>query len=330
MVILKYLHRLRLRDKLMQNNNIHNIIFNAGHVIGGEKVLILFDHETKAIAELFFKQLEEITLVQMCEVPNIAAHGCEPSENTARQMYLSDVVFCLTSMSLAHTQARIAANNNGVRFLSLPGYEMNMLADSSLSIDFKSYYPEVKQLSDFFTKGECIRVVSESGTDIVLDVSGRKGNCCPGFVDSDSLLGSPPDIEANIAPNELFSKGLLVVDGSITCPEIGLVTENVELRIEDGLIVGIESDKYSQVLWNIFDEQRKCVLAELGVGFNHQAKLCGNMLIDEGARGCIHCGFGSNATIGGNNAVGFHLDFVIKQPSLYIDDALAIRKGVVL
>ena len=63
------------------------------------------------------------------------------------------------------------------------------------------------------------------------------------------------------------------------------------------------------------------------IGFNEKAKLCGNMLIDEGAANCIHFGFGSNSTVGGKNEVSFHLDFIVKNADVFLDSKLIIKKG---
>ena len=76
--------------------------------------------------------------------------------------------------------------------------------------------------------------------------------------------------------------------------------------------------------------EKATVLGEFGIGFNNKAKLCGNMLIDEGTQGSVHFGMGSNWTIGGNNRVGFHLDFVMMGASVYVDDRLIIDKGILL
>jgi len=54
------------------------------------------------------------------------------------------------------------------------------------------------------------------------------------------------------------------------------------------------------------------------------------MLVDEGSRGNIHLGIGSNYTIGGKNKVNFHLDHVIKQPDVYIDKIKIINKGKII
>ncbi len=51
------------------------------------------------------------------------------------------------------------------------------------------------------------------------------------------------------------------------------------------------------------------------------------MLTDEGAAGTMHFGFGSNATVGGENDVQFHLDFVFRDATLLVDGNTLIRDG---
>ena len=138
-------------------------------------------------------------------------------------------------------------------------------------------------------------------------------------------MGSPPDIEANIAPLENHSNGILVVDASIPIPQIGKLDEDIILEIEDGKIVSIDGNlKQKSTLQSLFENYgpKSLVLAELGIGFNNLAKICGNMLIDEGTFGTFHCGFGSNSTIGGLNKINFHIDFIFNCNQLIIDNEI--------
>ena len=48
-------------------------------------------------------------------------------------------------------------------------------------------------------------------------------------------------------------------------------------------------------------------------------------MFDEGAANCIHFGFGSNSTVGGKNEVSFHLDFVVKDADVKVDNKLIIK-----
>jgi leucyl aminopeptidase (aminopeptidase T) len=72
------------------------------------------------------------------------------------------------------------------------------------------------------------------------------------------------------------------------------------------------------------------VLAECGVGLNPDAELTGSMLTDEGTNGTMHFGFGSNATVGGQNDVSFHLDVVFREATLEIDGSPILEHGEVL
>jgi leucyl aminopeptidase (aminopeptidase T) len=152
------------------------------------------------------------------------------------------------------------------------------------------------------------------------------------MVEKPGELGSPPDIEANISPLEDYSEGVIVVDGSIPCPKIGLLEDNVKLFVKQGRIVSFFSQNKSleialkKMFLEVKDE-KAYILAECGIGLNDKCKLTGNMLTDEGAQGTLHFGFGSNHTVGGINKVSFHLDFVIQNPNLWCDEFQCINNG---
>ena len=147
-------------------------------------------------------------------------------------------------------------------------------------------------------------------------------------------LGSPPDVEANISPIENQSNGFLTINGSIANDKIGLLNKPVYLVIKKGKIVQIksESKKIINLLKKTFYKfgPKSKVLAEIGIGLNKKAKLTGHMLTDEGSYGCIHFGFGSNFSVGGKNKVDFHLDFITKKHSLYVDEKIIIKKGKII
>ncbi|MBP7636191.1 hypothetical protein KBA41_18635, partial [Candidatus Ozemobacteraceae bacterium] len=173
------------------------------------------------------------------------------------------------------------------------------------------------------------RLASAAGTRLDLDISGRIGNAAPGWCGGSGTLASPPDAESNVAPVEGTAEGTLVIDGSVPCAELGLLQEPLTLTIQAGRIVDIlgpQAATLAAVLDRLGNPATR-VLAELGVGLNPAARLCGSMLEDEGCRGTVHLGFGSNATIGGRNSVSFHLDMVLRHTDLRIDDHLVLEHG---
>ena len=298
-----------------------------------ENVLIIYDDTTEDFINLFYTALiNHGKAVEMAKLNIARCHGQEPPDEIADKMIKNDVVMCLTKYSLAHTSARKRAAERNVAFLSLPEYDTDLLNNRAIFVDYHSKLAQVSKYTSLLTNGAKIMVKTESGTSLNLNIQNRKGNCCPGLTSRDYLLGSPPDIEANIAPLENETNGRLIVDGSITDKRIGVLRTPVILDIKEGYIYNILSTnkEIERLLNSIFQEvhsKKAYRVGEFGIGFNDCANLCGNMLIDEGSLGCIHFGIGSNWTIGGENKVNFHLDFVLKNATVQIDNQIVIDKG---
>ena len=302
------------------------ILFDLGNLQKNEKLCIIVDQQTSKLGK-FFEQLcyEKGISSKTFLLTDQKIHGSEPPPKVAAYMLNSDLVLGLTTFSMAHSEARKNSSKNKTRFLSLPDYSLDILNDQSLRANFKELSQNVLELSKKFSAGKKVIITTKKGTNLSLDISGRKGNFAPGYVNNEILLGSPPDIEANIAPVENHSNGILVVDASIPIPQIGKLDEDIILEIEDGKIVSIDGNlKQKSTLQSLFNNYgpKSLVLAELGIGFNNLAKICGNMLIDEGTFGTFHCGFGSNSTIGGLNKINFHVDFIFNCNQLIIDNEI--------
>ena len=124
-----------------------------------------------------------------------------------------------------------------------------------------------------------------------------------------------------------------MVDGSVTMPSIGLLNSKVILEVEKGRVATIKADsEISRILESELESinSKRRVVAEIGIGLNPLAKLTGNMLSDEGTLGTCHVGLGANSTIGGNNIVDFHLDFVFRDVSVFVDDVLIWDKNQIV
>lgn len=309
------------------------LLQHCGGLAAGENVLIITDSSTKKVGNLLVQAAKVAGgNVTWLEAPMFAMHGQEPSAEIAQAMLQAHLILGVTSKSMAHTSARRAACNAGARYLSLPEYSLELLADPAVKIDYLQAGAVAKRVTDAFTNGRSARITTALGTDITLHFEERTGNCCPGYVARPGELGSPPDIEANVSPEETKSNGVVVVDGSVPYPGLGLLAQPIRLEVADGGIVGIAGDeavvcKLTE-LFDSADSRKTRILAECGVGLNPLAKLRGIMLTDEGAMGTMHFGFGSNATVGGLNNVPFHLDFVFTNPTLVVDGVVILNDGV--
>lgn len=296
------------------------------------KNLIIYDSSTQNLLKYFIPVFYKKNIFTICKKIDLKKnHGFEPSIEIAKLMKESNLVLCLTKYSMAHSKARNNFSKIGGRFLSMPGYSKKILSDKAILANFKEHDKITKKISKILTLGKKCKIFSEDGTNLECNLSGRLANSCPGHVMEKGSLGSPPDVEANISPIENQSNGFLTINGSIANEEIGLLNKPVYLIIKNGKIAQIKSDskKINNLLKKTFYKfgPKSKVLAEIGIGLNKKAKLTGHMLTDEGSYGCIHFGFGSNFSVGGKNKVDFHLDFITKKHSLYIDKKLIIKKG---
>ena len=118
-----------------------------------------------------------------------------------------------------------------------------------------------------------------------------------------------------------------MVDGSIA--GIGRLSEPVLLEVSEGQLVSASSQDGERLLSLLGSSPKGRNLAELGVGTNDKARLRGVTLEDEKIYGTIHIAFGSNDTFGGTVAAGVHLDAVVLEPELYLDDLLVVGQGYV-
>jgi leucyl aminopeptidase (aminopeptidase T) len=312
-----------------------HLLHHCGSLSPGETLVVVHDAATREVGKLLAEQASRTTdAVRRFEIPGFERHGQEPAEDVAEAMRGAQLVAGVTTLSMAHTRARQRAAEAGARYLSLADYSLDLLEHPAVRADFRSREPVVRTVADRFTQGRTARVSTARGTDIRLEIGGRSGNCCPGYVEAPGALGSPPDIEANVSPLEAASEGVVVVDGSIPYPGIGLLQAPVVLLVEGGRITRFEGEpllvRRLESVFAAIGSPRAYVLAECGVGLNQEAELTGSMLTDEGTNGTMHFGFGSNATVGGENDVSFHLDFVFRDATLEIDGSPILEGGEVV
>lgn len=310
-----------------------HLLREAGSALVSEKVLLLVDETSHSMVTDFQQAALDLGVnLEVTSVPVGENHGEEPPAEVANHMRSFPLVIALTAFSFAHSRARLEASRAGARFLSLPQYSRQMLGHEMTRVDYRAIAPTVKRVAEVFSEGKEISITSNAGTDIRIDVEGRRGNYCPAFVERAGDLGSPPDIEANVSPLENGANGIVVVDGSITHPTIGLLFAPVVITFQSGLATEFKtSDSLLQKKIDYLfknESAKRRILAEVGVGLNPLAKLTGVMLSDEGALGTAHLGLGSNFFVGGENLIDFHLDFVVRNPTVVVDQTSILERGV--
>jgi aminopeptidase len=295
----------------------------------GEDVLVVCNPVTEEIGALMRIEAQgegaDATLAVISERDSAAG---EPPRAVAAAMAAADVVLAPTIQSLSHTDARKAASEAGVRIGSLPGVTEEMLGRLMTS-DLDELRRRSWALGTALNRASEARITCPHGSDLRLNLEGRMATVDAGELGSRGAFGNLPCGEGFIAPVIEGSEGMLVVDGSIA--EVGLLDTPTALTIREGRLVEATGPDGSRLLELLTAHGEEATsVAELGIGTNEEAELCGNILEDEKILGTCHVAFGASAAIGGTVQVPVHLDCVVLEPTVEIDGETVVSGGELL
>jgi leucyl aminopeptidase (aminopeptidase T) len=183
----------------------------------------------------------------------------------------------------------------------------------------------VERVAGYLTRTKRIRVKNRAGTDLTMDVSGRKGRAITGICRKPGDAEGVPDIEAYIAPVENSVNGRLVIDGSTSVT--GLAKNPLVLDIEQGRAKQIRGGAHAAQLVRILRRARSrnaFRVGEFGIGLNPLARIRGAIIEDEAALGTAHIALGDNHRFGGRNRAPIHVDLVLKAPRVELDGRVVL------
>ncbi len=295
-----------------------------------ESLLIVSDEVKKEIGYSLFevgkKLCKEAVYVEM---KSREMNGEEPPHQIAEMMKMFDVVVCPTAKSLTHTNARREAVKAGARVATMPGISKSTMV-RCLSADANKVIELTNSVKKALEGAKVIRVISKNGTDVEMNIEGRKILPSTGVLKNKGESGNLPSGEVYLAPVEGSTNGVIVFDGSMA--GIGILKNPIKVIVENGYAEKIsgksEAKKFQKMLDKVGREAR--AIGEFGIGTNYKAKIIGQILEDEKVLGTIHIAFGNNISMGGNIDVPIHLDGLVKKPTVLIDDIVIMESGVLL
>lgn len=316
----------RICSVKMSLDNAANIILKkCMNLKSTESCLIVSDKKLKSIGIALYKNSLKITNKSNLILTTIpATHGAEPPKHIANEMLKCDVILIPTTKSLSHTKARKNASSKGARIASMPGITIDMM-ERALNVDFYKIKKFNETLISKLKNKNKIRITTKKGTDIRFYLKGRKWLIDDGIHTKKSSFGNLPAGEIFIAPLEGKTNGKIIVDASIG--GLGEIDKNIKINIESGFIEKIKGGKIANQFKKLLKNKFYKNVAELGIGTNYKAKITGNVLEDEKVAGTCHIAFGNNKHFGGKIDVPFHVDVVIKKPTIYADDVMIYKDG---
>jgi len=305
----------------------------CGNVKAGENVLIVTDTDMDLMVALSLASAAHAVNANtgIVIMPPLSRHGEDPPDHIKHAMLHSDVIIAPTSKTLYHADVRVEACKRGARFLAMTGATAQTLKGDAMTVDFEKLEPLVKEMADHLTKANRIELRTDAGTDLKVSIQGRKGVAQPGIAKEPGQTIGIPDIEAYVAPIENSANGQVVIDATVT--HFGLADRPVVITFEDGKAVKVEGGEKAQKLDNLLEsanDPNQYYLAEVGLGLNPKAELCGSIIEDEAVMGTAHIALGDNRTLGGQNYAPMHLDLIMKDVTLRLDGETIIEKGKIL
>jgi leucyl aminopeptidase (aminopeptidase T) len=296
-------------------------------VAPGERVLVVTDERLRPIGHALREAVRDMgNEVILAEILPRKTNGEEPPHEVAALMKMADVVFCPTSKSLTHTDARRAASAAGVRVATLPGVTEEIMV-RCMNADYHRIAERTLKLCALMEETDVVRVTSPAGTDVTLPIRGRKAYASTGLFRKKGESGNLPTGEAFLAPLEGLAHGVVVVDGSMAM--IGMVAAPIRITVEAGYATEITGGEEAARLTALLEPHGRDArtVAEFGIGTNDKAILSGLILEDEKVMGTIHIAFGDNKSMGGTVRVASHLDGLVKAPSVWFDDRCIMEQG---
>jgi leucyl aminopeptidase (aminopeptidase T) len=306
-------------------------IEKCGGVKPKERVLIVTDtmrdqsvaHALMAAA--MAAEAEPVLIV----MPTRRSSPQEPPAAVSAAMRAADLAFLYTTYSLTHSSARVAAQKEGARIITMPGVTEDGFL-RTLSVDMDRLVALTNRLADRVARAHTARVTTQLGTDMRYELEHPLATLDGVAKNSGDLDAFPPGLFLSV-PRAKSASGVAVVDGSIT--QVGRVTSPAKMVFKDSRLVSIEGGNEATRLSNLLaslDDPNAYEFAAWGIGTNPGAALIGEDPSFEGERvyGWTHVSTGSSATLpGGTVQSKIHLDGIISQPTIDLDGETILENG---
>ena len=294
----------------------------------GESLLVVTDTDKREIGRALFEAGDDLDLnAGIVETRPMERSGMEPSAYVSAAMQEADIVICPTSASLTHTRAREDATEAGARVATMPGITERMFGEGAITADYEDVERLTAALTGRLTAADEARIESD-GETLTLSLAGRTGIASDGLVTESGNSGNLPSGDSYVAPVEDTAEGAIAFDGGLV--GVGKLDEPLVVRIESGTIASVEGPSADEFREVTAGEECARQVAELGLGTNPAAEIIGTVLEDEKVYGTCHVAFGDNHGFGGTIDCDSHLDGIVLEPEVYLDDELVVSGGEVV
>jgi leucyl aminopeptidase (aminopeptidase T) len=254
--------------------------------------------------------------------------GHELPEPVAGALSRSSALISLARWVTVHNRAISGALAAGARSCNLRNYQDGMLESPGMTADYEVVRRNALAVDALLEQAREVHFTTAEGSDVTMQLCGRKGKAQTGFADQPGKFCGLPDGEATVAPLEGTTQGCIVSPYIID--KIGQVTEPFRVEIKDGWIVNVEGGKQARQLKDIFetyDANAKRMASQFALGMNPDCRIIPDTREVSKRLGTLHIAMGDNISLGGTIQSGLHIDFVLLNPSVWFDGKLILENG---
>jgi leucyl aminopeptidase (aminopeptidase T) len=282
-----------------------------------DRVLVLCNEPQRRLAEgLAAAAWVRAGAVRLLDYPALSRDGEEAPKAVAHAMLEASVVLATTTFSISHTRARIEASSRGARIAGVYVSEEDFVR--TIDVDYDFLAQSGAEVAAALTAADTCRITSTAGTDVALGLAGRRAISDDGNLKEPGAFGNLPAGEAYVAPIETVGDGTIVFDGALA--GYGLLQAPLRLHLRDGRAVSAEGEAADWLLSTLdAGGEHGRSIAEVGIGTNPSATVCGEIAVDEKVLGTAHIAFGASVACGGANDAGVHIDGLLLEPTVELD-----------
>jgi leucyl aminopeptidase (aminopeptidase T) len=254
--------------------------------------------------------------------------GAELPAPLAGALLNTNALISLGRWVTVHNRAISAALGAGARSCNLRNYQGGMLESPGMTTDYTVVRRNALAVDALLEKARELRFTTAEGSDVTMQLGGRKGRAQTGFANTPGSFTGLPDGEATVAPLEGTTQGRIV--NPYIVDKIGQVTEPLRVEIKDGWIVNVEGGKQAKAmneLFTKFDANARRIASQFALGMNPDCRVVPDTKEVSKRLGTLHVAMGDNISLGGTVQSGLHIDYVLLNPTVWLDGKLLLENG---
>ena len=301
----------------------------------GEQVALVCDPQSEmsmvyALAEATESLGAEYTILVMPTRGTARKNDLPPP--IERALEAADCLIGLTGSCGAPTYSRAVKHlfdKKQLRAISMVMRSLENYTKGGALADYDALLVDGNRLAAIWREAEHIHITSPAGTNLSAPIGGEAVMVECGFATEPGQEAAFSDGEVSQMPRAGAAEGVVVVDGPIA--HIGVPDTPITLRVTAGRVTSVEggspqATELKQIVQTIRDADN---IAEIGIGLNPACRRNGDFEEEKKARGLVHVAIGDNIFYGGQVESPVHMDMVIYQPTVLLDDRTVVNAGSV-